>query len=407
MAGWSSRSTSSIGTRSRPWTASDFAGIDDARATPEVVAAIDAAGSIVIAPSNPTRVDRSDPGRSRHAAALAAARERGVPLVAVSGIVGGKALKGPADRMLTSLGEEASALGVARRYRSLASHFVMDDVDAALREPVEALGLGALVTDTIMTDDAARARLAGEVLESSAGEQRSPRLTATPTSAVAAIDRPVGAPDRIRRQVAPRRGARCRGAARPRPAPGGRHHPRRRGDAGRRRDPGHHARRRGPRPRARGRRAAAPPAESRAQRRAARGTGRGARRPAPRRSWSCRSTSRRSAPSCSPRSSRGGRPAGPLVHRAGPPRPRHQACCCSSRPMSSTSSSAATASDAHLRRRHRSTGRSSRRARRPADDRPRHAGRPAARPGPSTGVGRWLTGPRGGGHRRPRRDRPG
>jgi len=141
-----------------------FRGIDDARATPEVVAAIGAAEAIVIAPSNPlVSIDPilAVPGVQ---AALAAARKRDVPLIAVSGIVGGKALKGPAERMLTSLGEAASALGVARRYRSLASHFVMDDVDAGLREPVEALGLGTLVTDTIMTDDAARARLAGEVL---------------------------------------------------------------------------------------------------------------------------------------------------------------------------------------------------------------------------------------------------
>ena len=92
------------------------------------------------------------------------ARERGVRIVAVSGIVGGKALKGPADRMLASLGHESSALGVARIYADLATDFVLDAVDADLAPAIEALGLRAHVTDTIMTDDAARARLAAECL---------------------------------------------------------------------------------------------------------------------------------------------------------------------------------------------------------------------------------------------------
>ena len=141
-----------------------FRGIDQASASPEVLEAVHAAEAIVVAPSNPlVSIDPilAVPGIR---AALEAARRRGASVIAVSGIIGGKALKGPADRMLASLGEEASALGVATRYRSLISDFVMDDVDAELSERVEALGLGVLVTDTIMTDDAASARLAGEVL---------------------------------------------------------------------------------------------------------------------------------------------------------------------------------------------------------------------------------------------------
>jgi LPPG:FO 2-phospho-L-lactate transferase len=67
--------------------------------------------------------------------------------------------------MLASLGFESSALGVARLYADLADWFVMDRADAALAADVAALGPRVLVTDTIMTDDAARARLAGEVLE--------------------------------------------------------------------------------------------------------------------------------------------------------------------------------------------------------------------------------------------------
>jgi LPPG:FO 2-phospho-L-lactate transferase len=141
-----------------------FRGVDDARATPEVLAVIAAAEAIVIAPSNPiVSIDPilAVPGLR---AALQEARDRGVPIAAVSGIIGGKALKGPADRMLASLGEVSSAAGVAARYTSLISHFVMDRIDAPLAPSVEALGVDTLVTDTIMSDDAARVRLADEVL---------------------------------------------------------------------------------------------------------------------------------------------------------------------------------------------------------------------------------------------------
>ena len=141
-----------------------FGGIDAARPTPEVAAALDAADAVVVAPSNPivsVGPILAVPGLRE---AIDGARQRGVPIVAVSGIVGGKALKGPADRMLASLGHEVSALGVARQYADLADGFVLDDVDADLAPAVAALGLRTLVTDTIMTDDAARARLAREVL---------------------------------------------------------------------------------------------------------------------------------------------------------------------------------------------------------------------------------------------------
>ena len=84
--------------------------------------------------------------------------------MAVSGIVGGRALKGPADRMLRSLGSEASALGVARQYTGIADVFVLDQLDAGQAPAIEALAMRAVVTDTVMTDDAARARLANNVV---------------------------------------------------------------------------------------------------------------------------------------------------------------------------------------------------------------------------------------------------
>jgi LPPG:FO 2-phospho-L-lactate transferase len=141
-----------------------YGGPESADSTPEVVAAIAHANVLVIAPSNPlVSIDPilAVPGIR---ASLDEARARDTPMVAVSGIIGGKALKGPADRMLASLGEEASALGVARRYASLISHFVLDRVDASSEGAVRELGLETLVTDTIMTDDAARTRLANEIL---------------------------------------------------------------------------------------------------------------------------------------------------------------------------------------------------------------------------------------------------
>ena len=141
-----------------------FDGIAAATPTPEVETALASAEAVVIGPSNPlvsVGPILAVPGMR---ALLAAARARGARTAGVSPIVGGRALKGPADRMLASLGHESSALGVARLYADLLDVFVLDEVDAALAPAVEALGLRALVTDTIMTDDASRERLAATVL---------------------------------------------------------------------------------------------------------------------------------------------------------------------------------------------------------------------------------------------------
>ena len=141
-----------------------FVGVDAARPTPEVLDALAGASVVAIAPSNPivsVGPILAVPGMRD---ALAATRARGVPVVAVSGIVGGLALKGPADRMLVSLGHESSALGVARIYAGLVDGFVLDAVDADLAPAIETLGMRTLVTDTVMTDDDARVRLAGDTL---------------------------------------------------------------------------------------------------------------------------------------------------------------------------------------------------------------------------------------------------
>lgn len=142
-----------------------FRGIESRRATPEVVAVLAAAEAIVIGPSNPIVSIGPILALPGIREVLTAARRRGVPVIAMSGIVGGKALKGPADRMLTSLGFESSALGVARLYRDVADVFVLDALDAAAVPEIEALGLRAVALDTIMSDDAARARVGRAVLD--------------------------------------------------------------------------------------------------------------------------------------------------------------------------------------------------------------------------------------------------
>lgn len=142
-----------------------FRGIESRRATPEVVAVLAAAEAIVIAPSNPIVSIGPILALPGIRDVLAAARRRGVPVIAMSGIIGGKALKGPADRMLTSLGFESSALGVARLYREVADVFVLDALDTAAVPEIQALGLRAFAVDTIMSDDAARARVGRAVLD--------------------------------------------------------------------------------------------------------------------------------------------------------------------------------------------------------------------------------------------------
>ena len=140
-------------------------GAERARMTPEVEGALAAADAIVICPSNPLVSIAPILAVPGIRDAIGDARRRGTRVAAVSPIVGGRALRGPADRMLAALGEEVSALGVARRYVGLADAFVIDGVDAALAPDVERLGMRAVVAESVMTDDVSRAALARAVLE--------------------------------------------------------------------------------------------------------------------------------------------------------------------------------------------------------------------------------------------------
>jgi LPPG:FO 2-phospho-L-lactate transferase len=140
----------------------------DAGPTAEVLEAIHGAALIVIGPSNPLVSIGPILELAGVRGALGASR---APKVAVSPIVGGRALKGPADRMLASMGHEPSALGVARIYTGLVDAFALDEADASLTPAIEALGMRAAVLPTVMHGDAARASLA-EALIRTTGNDR-------------------------------------------------------------------------------------------------------------------------------------------------------------------------------------------------------------------------------------------
>ena len=144
----------------------ELRGIQDAGPTERVLAAISGAHAIVLCPSNPVvsvGPILALPGMTEALASSSA------PKVAVSPIVGGRALKGPADRMLASLGHEVSATGVARMYAGLVDGMVVDRTDEGEQAGIETLGMRVLVTQSVMRDAEDRARLASETLEFSAG----------------------------------------------------------------------------------------------------------------------------------------------------------------------------------------------------------------------------------------------
>jgi LPPG:FO 2-phospho-L-lactate transferase len=143
-----------------------FEGAGEARPTAAALAALRNAELVVIGPSNPIvsiGPILAIPGM-REAVATARA-----PRIAVSPIVAGRALKGPTDRMLGSLGHEVSALGVARLYGGLIDRYVLDQADAELASAVAALGMEPLVAPTVMQTDADRAGLARFLLGDSSG----------------------------------------------------------------------------------------------------------------------------------------------------------------------------------------------------------------------------------------------
>lgn len=145
-----------------PVTGVRFDGAEHASAAPGVLDAIRQAQRVVIAPSNP--IVSIDP-----ILAVPEVREavtaRRADTVAVSPIVAGAALKGPADRMLTELGFEASVVGVAQYYAPIAATLIIDTADADLADGVEAAGLRCIVCDTVMSQPGVAAALGRVVID--------------------------------------------------------------------------------------------------------------------------------------------------------------------------------------------------------------------------------------------------
>ena len=139
-----------------------FDGVEVARPGPGVLEAIAEAEVVVVAPSNPIVSIGPLLAMPGLADALRARRD---DTVAVSPIVAGAALKGPAARLMQDLGHEASVVDVAGLYRDVAATLVVDTADASLAGAVEAAGMACVVTDTVMVDPAVAAALAKTTLE--------------------------------------------------------------------------------------------------------------------------------------------------------------------------------------------------------------------------------------------------
>jgi LPPG:FO 2-phospho-L-lactate transferase len=139
----------------------EFEGAESARPAPGVIEAIREAKVLIIAPSNPfvsVGPILAVPGIREAVEGTTADR------VAISPIIAGEVVKGPAARMLRSLGHEVSATAVASIYRGLIDVFVLDEQDRNLVGDVEGLGMRCIATDTMMTSDQRKAELAADVL---------------------------------------------------------------------------------------------------------------------------------------------------------------------------------------------------------------------------------------------------
>jgi LPPG:FO 2-phospho-L-lactate transferase len=136
----------------------EFLGMATAGPAPEARAAVEEADLVVIGPSNPLI-------SIAPITALVGPAMRPERTVAVSPIVGGRALKGPTVEMLLALGKEATPVQVAREYRGLAAGYILDELDRELAPDIEALGYRVVVTDTVMPGADEARRLATTILE--------------------------------------------------------------------------------------------------------------------------------------------------------------------------------------------------------------------------------------------------
>ena len=144
----------------------DFSGIEESRPAPGALEAMTEADMVLICPSNPVVSIGPILAVSGVRSTL---QERAHCVVAISPIVGGTTLKGPADRMMRDLGLEASPVGVAEAYRDFLDVLVIDERDRELAPRVEAVGVRAVVTDTIMRDLSAKTGLARATVAAALG----------------------------------------------------------------------------------------------------------------------------------------------------------------------------------------------------------------------------------------------
>jgi len=152
-----------VGRRCEPKIqAIEYKGIQESLPAEGVVESIADADLVVICPSNPFISIGPIVAVPGIREALARSKAR---VAAVSPIVGGKAIKGPAADMMRDLDYEVSAVGVARMYRDFIEVFVLDDKDAMMTPAVEEMGIRAVVTNAIMETLAEKSRLAEVVLE--------------------------------------------------------------------------------------------------------------------------------------------------------------------------------------------------------------------------------------------------
>ncbi|HSL31427.1 MAG TPA: 2-phospho-L-lactate transferase [Anaerolineales bacterium] len=134
-----------------------FEGIESAEAAPGTREALWEADAIILCPSNPWV--SLDP-----ILRVLSPLPREVRVIAVSPIIGGQTVKGPAAKMFRELGIEPSALAVARHYCDLLSGFVLDLVDSQLEGEIQSLGIRTLVTNTLMNSHDDRKKLARKIL---------------------------------------------------------------------------------------------------------------------------------------------------------------------------------------------------------------------------------------------------
>ena len=139
-----------------------FDGAEDATMSAAFEEGLNSCDALVICPSNPylsVAPILSIPGVRSKIEGLSSVR------IGVSPIVGGRALKGPAGKMLSELGEDVSCVGVARQYIGLCDVFVIDEIDRGLSEDIRSLGMEAAVLNTVMKTDEDKAALARSILD--------------------------------------------------------------------------------------------------------------------------------------------------------------------------------------------------------------------------------------------------